>query len=355
MRGQSVNMDGRVALEIQQAKPIQAMISSIVNQSCEGTKVRTLVSGGSGFIGSHLCKRLIDDGHEVICVDNLVTGHKRNIQALEGIPAFRFVMHDVIQPLPELGQIDAIFHLASPASPPGYFRIPLETALVNSQGSHNLLEVARKNGARYLVASTSETYGDPLVHPQPETYWGNVNPNGMRSCYDESKRFSEALAFIYWRQFDVDARIIRIFNCYGPHSDPIDGRIVPNFISQALRGEPITIYGTGSQTRSLCYISDLVEGIIRAAFRPGTTGNVFNIGNPDERSILEFAELINALCGSRSNIVFQPPISTDDPQRRCPDITKAKAVLDWEPMVDLHQGMMNTITWFRERLAAPTR
>jgi nucleoside-diphosphate-sugar epimerase len=222
--------------------------------------------------------------------------------------------------------------------------------LANSQGTYHLLELARANAARFLLASTSEAYGDPLEHPQRETYWGNVNPNGERACYDESKRFAEALTFVYWRSHGLDARIIRIFNTYGPHSDPADGRVVPNFISQALRGEPLTIYGAGTQTRALCYVDDLVDGIARAMFSSGSRGEVFNLGNPDERTIRELAEVINHLCGNRSELVFRPYISADDPQRRCPDITKARDVLGWEPRVALEAGLARTIAWFRERL-----
>lgn len=315
--------------------------------------MRTLVAGGSGFIGSHLCARLLRAGHEVICVDNLITGDVRNIADLRSAAGFTYLHHDVIQPLPDLGAVDAIFHLASPASPPGYMRQPVETALVNSIGSHNLLELARARGARYLIASTSEAYGDPLEHPQKESYWGNVNPNGERACYDEAKRYAEMIAFVYWRHHGLDARIIRIFNTYGPHSDPGDGRIVPNFIAQALRGEPITIHGDGRQTRSLCYVSDLVAGIEAAMFSPGTTGEVFNLGNPDERTVGEIADVINELCGRRSELVYMAQPRADDPQRRCPDIAKARALLGWSPRVDLSTGLAETIAWFRSRMGIP--
>ena len=312
--------------------------------------MRSVISGGAGFIGSHLCERLLREGHEVVCLDNLSTGHADNVAHLRGESRFDFRPVDVTEPLPDVGRADAVFHLASPASPPGYLRRPVETMLANSVGTHRMLELARASGARFLVASTSEAYGDPLEHPQKETYWGNVNPNGQRSCYDESKRFGEAMTFVYWRSMGLDARIIRIFNTYGPHSDPDDGRIVPNFISQALRGEPITIYGTGEQTRSLCYVSDLVEGIVRAQLSEGTTGEVFNLGNPDEHTVGEYAEIINRMCGGKSEIVYRPFISADDPQRRRPDITKARAQLGWEPKVGLEEGMGRTIAWFRERL-----
>jgi len=312
--------------------------------------LRTLVTGGAGFIGSHLCDRLIARGDDVVCADNLITGQASNIDHLRGNPRFHFMHVDVSQPFAVDGTVDQIFHLASPASPRGYLLKPLETALVNSQGTQNALDLARRNGAKFLLSSTSEAYGDPLVHPQTEEYWGNVNPVGVRSCYDEGKRFAEALTMIYVRQFNVDARIVRIFNCYGPRSDPRDGRVVPNFVTQALLGEPITVYGDGSQTRSLGYVSDLIEGLARAMESPGTTGRVYNLGNPDERSVLEFARIVKDLARSSSPIVFQPPISTDDPQRRCPDISRARSELGWEPRVPLEQGMIETITWFRTRL-----
>lgn len=313
--------------------------------------VRALVAGGAGFIGSHLCQRLLLDGHEVLSIDSFVTGDRRNLRALVDNRGFQAVEHDLTQPLPPLPAVDTVFHLASPASPPGYMRRPLETALVNSIGTKNLLELARSNGARFLMASTSEAYGDPLVHPQPETYWGNVDPIGLRACYDEGKRFGEMLTSVYWRRYDVDARIIRIFNCYGPHSDPDDGRIVPTFIRQALLGEDLPVHGSGAQTRSLCYVSDLVEGILRAMFGEQTRAEVFNLGNPDERSVLDLAEIINRLCGGRSRIIhLDVPERVGDPQRRCPDIAKAKSVLGWEPRVGLQEGLTRTIAWFADRL-----
>jgi nucleoside-diphosphate-sugar epimerase len=312
--------------------------------------VRCVVSGGAGFIGSHLGERLLADGHEVVCLDNVSTGDARNVAHLRDRAGFDFRQVDITEPLPDVGKVDAVFHLASPASPPGYLRRPVQTMLVNSVGSNHLLELALANHARYLVASTSEAYGDPLEHPQKETYWGNVNPNGERACYDEGKRFSEALTFVYWRAHGLDARIIRIFNTYGPHSDPDDGRIVPAFISQALRGEPITVHDSGEQTRSICYVSDLVDGIVRAMFSDKTTGEVFNLGNPEEHTVREFAEVINRLCGGRSEIVVGLEGRPDDPRRRCPDITKAQTVLGWSPKVGLEEGLEKTIAWFRERL-----
>ena len=310
--------------------------------------MKALVTGGAGFIGSHLCERLLQDGHAVVCVDNLITGHRENVAHLLAEPQFEFVEHDVTQPL-DL-PVDLVFHLASPASPPGYLQFPVRTALANSLGTYNLLELARRHGARFLLASTSEAYGDPLEHPQREDYWGNVNPIGMRSCYDESKRFAESLTVTYVRHYDLDARIVRIFNTYGPHSDPNDGRVIPNFITQALRGEPITVYDRGEQTRSLCYVTDLVEGIIRAMFFDGTKGEVFNLGMPDERSVLEFAQIIKRLVRSDSPIEFRPPISEDDPAKRCPDISKARQRLNWEPKVGLDEGLRLTIEWFRKKL-----
>lgn len=314
--------------------------------------MKALVTGGAGFIGSNLCARLVREGHQVVCVDNLITGSRANLAALEGQADFQYVQHDVTQPFgPELDQpVDAVFHLASPASPVGYFRNPLATALVNSVGAHHALELARRRGAKFLLASTSEVYGDPLEHPQREEYWGNVNPVGIRSPYDEGKRFAEALTMIYVREYGVDARIVRIFNCYGPNSDPNDGRIVPNFITQALTGQPITVYGDGGQTRSLCYVSDLVDGLIRALCTPGTAGRVYNLGNPEEHTVLEFAQVIRRLANSTSEIVFHSCARQDDPQRRCPDITRARRELGWSPRVGLEEGLELTIAWMREKL-----
>jgi nucleoside-diphosphate-sugar epimerase len=312
--------------------------------------MRALITGGAGFIGSHLCERLLDRGDEVVCVDNLITGKSENLSQLRSHPRFTYIQADVTQPLAYDDPVDAVFHLASPASPRGYLSKPLETALVNSLGTQRMLELVQAQGAKFLLASTSEAYGDPLVHPQTEDYWGNVNPVGIRSCYDEGKRFAEALTMVFVRQFGVDARIVRIFNCYGPRSDPEDGRIVPNFVTQALMGKPLTVYGDGSQTRSLCYVSDLVSGLIRAMDVPNTAGRVYNLGNPDERTVLEFAQLIKQISGSSSVIRFVDPISTDDPQRRCPDIRRAQSELGWEPTISLDRGLDDTIAWFRTRL-----
>lgn len=311
--------------------------------------MRALVTGGAGFIGSHLCDRLLAEGHQVLCVDNLLTGSERNIAHLQGRRDFEFRRLDVTEPFD--AEADLVFNFASPASPPGYLTHPLKTALTNAFGGYYALEIAKRHNARFILASTSEAYGDPLEHPQKETYWGNVNPNGIRSCYDESKRFAESITMIYRRQDNLDARIIRIFNTYGPRSDPHDGRIVPNFVTQALTGKPITVYGDGSQTRSLCYVSDLVEGIMRAMFEPNTAGEVFNLGNPREHTALEYARLIKQYAGSSSEIVFVPHISADDPTRRRPDITKARQQLGWEPKVPLEEGLPRTIDWFREALA----
>ena len=312
--------------------------------------MRVLVTGGAGFIGSHLCERLLGEGDEVYCLDNLSTGQRSNIAELAGNPRFHFLELDATEPLAEDPPVEAIYHLASPASPPGYLRRPLATMLANSLGTQRMLELAQRRGASFLFASTSEVYGDPLVHPQPEEYWGNVNPVGMRSCYDESKRYGEALTMVYVRESGADARLVRIFNTYGPRSDPEDGRLVPNFVSQALRGEPITVYGDGSQTRSLCYVSDLVEGLMRAMRTPGTRGGIYNLGNPDEHTVQEFAEMIKQQTGSASPIVYLPPISEDEPTRRKPDITRAREKLGWEPRVALSEGLALTIAWFSERL-----
>jgi nucleoside-diphosphate-sugar epimerase len=312
--------------------------------------MRALITGGAGFVGSHLCERLLDRGDQVVCVDNLITGKSENLSHLRSHPRFTYIQADVTQPLDYDDPVDAVFHLASPASPRGYLRKPLETALANSLGTQRMLELVQAQGAKFLLASTSEAYGDPLVHPQSEDYWGNVNPVGIRSCYDEGKRFAEALTMVFVRQFGVDARIVRIFNCYGPRSDPEDGRIVPNFVTQALMGKPLTVYGDGSQTRSLCYVSDLVSGLTRAMDVPNTTGRVYNLGNPDERTVLEFAQLIKKISGSGSAIRFVDPISTDDPHRRCPDIRRAQSELGWEPTISLDRGLDDTIAWFRTRL-----
>ncbi|WP_069804693.1 UDP-glucuronic acid decarboxylase family protein [Thermogemmatispora onikobensis] len=305
--------------------------------------MRVVVTGGAGFIGSHLCRRLLEVGHHVLCVDNLITGSERNIAELRHYPRFAFLYHDVTQPF--AFEADAIFHLASPASPVGYMEHPIETILVNSHGTYLLLEEARRQQARFLLASTSEVYGDPLEHPQREDYWGHVNPIGPRACYDESKRLGETLTMEFYRQYQTDVRIVRIFNTYGPNSQPDDGRMIPNFITQALKNEPLAIYGDGSKTRSICYVSDLVEGLMLAMFQPQTTGEVFNLGNPEEHTVLEFAQTIIRLCHSSSPIVFEPA-RVDDPERRRPDISKACRLLGWRITVPMEEGLRRTIEWF---------
>ncbi len=308
---------------------------------------RIVVTGGAGFIGSHLCARLLEDGYSVLCVDNLLTGSERNIEPLRNHPHFSYLQQDVTVPFDF--EADAIFHLASPASPVGYMEHPLETIMVNSQGTYRLLEQARSQKAMFLFASTSEAYGDPLVHPQREDYWGNVNPIGPRACYDESKRLGETLTMEFYRQFQLNARIVRIFNTYGPNSQADDGRMIPNFITQALQNKPLTIYGDGSQTRSICYVSDLVDGLVRAMFQPNTAGEVFNLGNTDEQSVLEYAQLIIQLCQASSPILFEPE-RIDDPERRRPDIAKAQRVLGWQFHVSKEEGLRKTIEWFSKQL-----
>ncbi len=310
-----------------------------------------LVAGGAGFIGSHLCERLLRDGADVICIDNFVTGRPANIAHLAGSRRFTSMEADIIEPLPELPAVSRIYHLASPASPPGYQRFPLETLRVNSEGSRRLLELAAAQDARLLYASTSEVYGDPLEHPQREEYRGNVSTTGPRSMYDEAKRYGEAIATSYRRDRGVDTRIVRIFNTYGPHSDPEDGRLIPNFMTQALRGEPMTIYAGGEQTRSLCYVSDLVEGLVLMMESDEVAGNVVNLGNPEEHTIREFAKIIRDLTGSRSPFQFTEAAVGDDPQRRCPDIGRARALLGWEPKVPLEEGLRRTIAYFRRELS----
>jgi dTDP-glucose 4,6-dehydratase len=306
--------------------------------------LRFFVSGAAGFVPSHLCDRILADGHEVVGADNFLTGHSRNIAHLAGHPRFTFHELAVCQPLPDLGAFDCVIHAASPASPKDYYAHPIATLDVGSIGSRNLLELARASNARYLVTSTSECYGDPLEHPQVETYWGNVNPVGPRSCYDESKRFAEAITMAYHRHYGLRTNIARIFNTYGPRMQLRDGRVVPAFLDQALSGQPITVFGDGSQTRSFCYVSDLVEGL----YRLSQSDEVYpvNVGNPVELTMLEFAERIQRLTGTSSPIVFQP-LPEDDPKRRKPDIGKAKRVLGWEPKVSLEDGLRETIAYFQ--------
>ena len=314
--------------------------------------MRILVAGGSGFIGSHLVDALLLAGHSVTVVDNFLTGRRRNLDHAEGNPGLTVVGADISVPLPPsltVGPYDRVYHLASPASPVGYRRHPIETLLVNSVGSRHLLDVARQHGARFLLASTSEVYGDPLVHPQVETYWGNVNPIGPRSCYDEGKRFAESLATNYAEVHGVDVRIARIFNTYGPRSAPRDGRLIPNFCVQALTGVPITVYGDGSQSRSFCFVTDLVGGILTLMETDGLAGEVVNLGNPEEATVLALAETIRAATGSQSPIEYRA-LPVDDPTRRQPDIGKARRLLGWEPLVGFADGLDRTLDFFRDEL-----
>jgi len=310
---------------------------------------RALVTGGAGFLGSHLCDRLLAEGYEVICMDNLITGDLRNVEHLSADPRFHFHHQDVTEYIHVPGALDAVLHFASPASPLDYLELPIQTLKVGSLGTHKALGLARAKRARFLLASTSECYGDPLVHPQREDYWGNVNPVGPRGVYDEAKRFAEAMSMAYHRYHGLDTRIVRIFNTYGPRMRLDDGRALPAFLSQALRGEPLTVFGDGSQTRSFCYVDDLIEGIWRLLRSDEHLPT--NIGNPQEMTILEFARLILELCGSPSEIVSRP-LPEDDPKVRQPDITKARRVLGWEPRIDLREGLQRTLPYFRERLAA---
>ncbi|HEY5038986.1 MAG TPA: UDP-glucuronic acid decarboxylase family protein, partial [bacterium] len=299
----------------------------------------SIVTGGAGFVGSHLCDFLINRGHQVHCVDNLITGSQENIRHLLSNKRFKFLKRDVTKPLPPLPKPDFIFHLASPASPVGYTKYSIETILTNSVGTQNLLNYSRKTGAKFLFTSTSEVYGDPKVHPQTESYWGNVNSFGPRSCYDESKRLGEALVYEYLHKFKVDARVVRVFNTYGPRLSEGDGRVVSNFLTQALKGKSLTVYGSGSQTRSFCYVSDLVEGLWKAVSSPGTKGEVINLGNPQETTILRFARLVLDLCGKPGAKIVKKPLPSDDPARRKPDISKAKKRLGWTPRIPLKEGL----------------
>ncbi|MFN8554575.1 MAG: UDP-glucuronic acid decarboxylase family protein [Candidatus Obscuribacterales bacterium] len=309
--------------------------------------MRVLITGGAGFIGSHLVDRMIADGHYVIAMDNLITGNIQNIASHTSNTRFEFIHHNVSNHIHIAGDLDWVIHFASPASPIDYLNLPIETLKVNSLGTHNTLGLALSKGAKYFLASTSECYGDPEVHPQPESYWGHVNPIGPRGVYDESKRFAEAITMAYYHKHNLDSRIIRIFNCYGPRLRFNDGRVVSNFIHQALTNKPLTIYGDGSQTRSFQYVSDLVEGIVRLM------GVKFhepvNLGNPQERTVAELATLIKELTDSKSEIVYEP-LPTDDPKRRLPDISRAKKLLAWTPEKDLVEGLNTTIDWYREHL-----
>lgn len=313
--------------------------------------MRVLITGGAGFLGSHLCDRFLAEGHSVIAMDNLITGSTRNIEHLAGNENFLFIKQDVTNYIYVEGPLDAVLHFASPASPIDYLTYPIQTLKVGSLGTHKALGLAYQKGACFLQASTSEVYGDPAVHPQPESYWGNVDPVGPRGVYDEAKRFAEAMTMAYQRFHGVNTRIVRIFNTYGPRMRLDDGRVVPNFVAQALRGEPLTVYGDGQQTRSFCYVSDLIEGIYRLML--SDEKEPVNIGNPQELSILQFAELINELTGNTAGVIYQEGKRIKgDPQTRKPDINKARRVLGWEPTIDIRDGLMMTIEYFRERVQA---
>jgi len=311
-----------------------------------GPKSRIVVTGAAGFIGSHLCETLLARGHSVVGVDNLVTGDLANIAHLRDCD-FQFITHDVTRYIEVDGEVDCVLHWASPASPIDYLELPIQTLKVGSLGTHNALGLAKAKGARFVLASTSEIYGDPLEHPQRETYWGNVNPIGPRGVYDEAKRFAEAITVAYHRYHGLDAKIVRIFNTYGPRMRINDGRAVPTFIAQALKGEDVTIFGSGSQTRSFCYISDLVDGILKLA--ASDLNDPVNIGNPHEMSVEDMARLIIRMTGSKSQVVFKP-LPTDDPKVRKPDITRARTLLGWEPKVGLEQGLTSTIDYFRKKM-----
>ncbi|NCN87571.1 MAG: SDR family oxidoreductase [Candidatus Pacebacteria bacterium] len=311
--------------------------------------MKILVAGGSGFLGSNFCQLLLNKGHQVWAVDNLITGRKENLDDIIDNQDFTFINQDIINPkiIEKLGEtkFDVVYHLASPASPPWYQKYPVETLEVNSIGTKNLLEIAKRNNAKFIFASTSEVYGDPLEHPQKETYWGNVNSYGARSCYDEAKRYGEAMCYTYLHKFDVDVRIVRIFNTYGPKMDPVDGRVVSNFVNQALQGQDLTIYGDGSQTRSFCYVDDLIRGFY-LMMEKDVTGQVINLGNPSEFTMLELAELVNKKVGKSNKIIYQE-LPQDDPKKRRPDISKAQELLGWQIEISLEVGLDKTIEYFK--------
>ena len=319
--------------------------------------MRILITGAAGFLGSHLCDRLLQEGHEVVGMDNFVTGNSQNLAHLAGNSQFLFIRHDVSNFIFVPGKIDAVMHFASPASPNpnspyGYVNLPIQTMKAGALGTHNTLGVARAQKARFLLASTSEIYGDPLEHPQTEAYWGHVDPIGIRSVYDEAKRFAEALTMAYHRAHDIDTRVVRIFNTYGPRMHLDDGRVVPNFLQQALRGEPLTVYGDGSQTRSFCYVDDLIEGIVHLLY--SDEHHPVNIGNPVETTILEFAHTINRLASSTAGVIFKPSSRGEgDPQRRQPDIRRAHQILGWDPKVSLEEGIRKTIPYFKAKMGLP--
>jgi len=310
------------------------------------SKKIAVVTGGCGFIGSHLCDRLIGDGFRVFCLDNLITGDLKNIEHLLKDKDFVFIEHNVTRHISIKGRVDFVLHFASPASPEDYLKYPIQTLKVGSLGTHNTLGLAKDKGAVFMLASTSEVYGNPLVHPQNESYWGNVNSIGVRGCYDESKRFAEAITMAYHRVHKIDTRIVRIFNTYGPRMRMNDGRVVPNFIYQALYNLPITVYGKGAQTRSFCYISDLIEGILR--LMRAKTNEPVNLGNPNEFTILELAHLVIKLTKTKSKIVFKP-LPQDDPRQRKPDIKRAQKILKWQPKIQLREGLEKTISWFQSQ------
>ncbi len=307
--------------------------------------MRTVITGGAGFIGSHLCERFLAEGHEVVCVDNFLTGSRRNLAAVQGRPEFTLLEHNISQPLQLDGPVDNVLHFASPASPADYLEHPIPTLKVGALGTHNALGLARAKNAKFLLASTSEVYGDPEIHPQREDYWGNVNPIGPRGCYDEAKRFAEAITMAYHRYHNVDTRIVRIFNTYGPRMRLNDGRVLPAFMGQVLRGEPLTVFGEGQQTRSFCYVTDLVDGIHRllgADFHEPV-----NLGNPSELTVLELAHEIIAMVPESKSTVDYRPLPQDDPRRRRPDITRAQTLLGWEPTIDRAEGLQRTLSYFR--------
>ena len=308
---------------------------------------RIVVLGASGFLGSHLCDELIARGDDVVGIDDLSSSTGVNLKALESEPRFTFLKGDIAEGIPVRGKVDAVLNFASPASPPRYLATPIQTLRTGSQGTNNALQFALENNARFIMASTSEVYGDPTVSPQVETYWGNVNSIGERSCYDEAKRYAEALCMAYWREYQANIGIVRIFNTYGPRLDPTDGRVVSNFVCQALQGQNLTVYGDGSQTRSFCYVDDEIRGIL--ALLDSNERGPINIGNPVEFSMLELAELVLELTGSQSQLVYES-LPADDPLQRCPDITLARELLKWEPTVDLREGLRNTIDWFQKTL-----
>lgn len=310
---------------------------------------KTLVTGGAGFLGSHLCDRLIARGEDVLCVDNFFTGSKANVKHLFGNPYFELLRHDVCIPL--YVEVDQIYNLACPASPVHYQHDPVQTTKTSVHGAINMLGLAKRVGAKILQASTSEVYGDPVVHPQPESYWGNVNPIGIRSCYDEGKRCAETLFFDYWRQHDLRIKVVRIFNTYGPRMHPNDGRVVSNFIVQAIKGQDITIYGDGQQTRSFCYVDDLIDAFLKMMDSPDHLRGPINIGNPGEYTMLELAETVLSIVGSKSRIIFQP-LPADDPRQRQPDISQARGELGWEPKVSLKDGLKETVSYFQQTLRA---